>query len=388
MSPAEMQDYKRAISELQRDMEKDSAEVRLLLKKLGEYLSYQDTATLPDPVMREGSDRIRDLRRQLPESRQQVKKILQTVAGNEATEREIRSIKLQINELDKLNREIYVSVGRVAYRVYTSLPVSGDQYEALFASLEKQELGVSELEEKLQALQEEGKGGKFFKIFRESGRSVYVKGLLSLRRKAVEKSYHEVGKRICSSPELKGELEHPRLRETLAAYEANERKSVTLQRELERLLSEQEKRWSELKTLGAHRSHHKRVREIETEIQRIEARMQDECEALGTLFRNQQSGGLQDSEAASLIHQIQEIEGDSRKKKKRIERLNAAVRIDGLHNQLGNLADRVSRLEGEIESRQTEIETLRTQISEGEKEIQRLQRIRGSKQSLLKEERS
>ena len=126
-----MQDCKRAISELHRDMEKDSAEVRLLLKKLGEYLSYQDTATFPDPAMREGGDRIRDLRRQLPESRQQVKKILQTVAGNEAMEREIRSIKLQINELDKLNREIYESVGRIAYRVYKSLPVSGDQYEAL-----------------------------------------------------------------------------------------------------------------------------------------------------------------------------------------------------------------------------------------------------------------
>lgn len=388
MSPAEMQDYKRAISELQRKMEEDAAEVRLLLKKLGEYLSYQDTATLPDPAMRELNDRIRDLRRQLPESRQQVKKILQTVAGNQAMEREIRSMKLQINELDKLNREIYVSVGRAAYGVYRSLPLSGDQYEELFASLEKQEHGVSELEGEQQALQQAGKGGKFFKIFRESGRSVYVKGLLSLRRKAVDRTYHELGERICGSPELKGELDHPRLRETLAAHEANEKKSVTLQGELDGLLSEQEKRWSELKTLGAHRSHHKRVREIEAEIQRIEARMQDECEALGTLFRNQQSGGLQGSDAASLIHQIQEIEGNSRKKKKRIERLNAAVRIDGLHNQLGNFADRVSRLEGEIESRRTEIETLSTQISEGEKEIQRLQRIRGSRQSLLKEERN
>ena len=383
-----MHDFKRAVGELHKGIAKNSSQIRDDLKKLGEYLSYKEAETLPDPAMRELSDRIRDLRRQLPESRQQVKKILQTVAGNEAMEREIRSMKLQINELDKLNREIYVSVGTAAYGVYKSLPVSGDRYEELFVSLEKQEHGVSELEEEQQALQQEGKGGKFFKIFRESGRSVYVKGLLSLRRKAVEKSCLEVGKRICASPELKGELDHPRLREALAAYDANERKSVTLQRELDRLLSEQEKRWNELKTLGAHRSHHKRVREIETEIQRIEARMQDECQALGTLFRKQQPGGLQDSEAASLIHQIQEIEGNSRTKKKRIERLNAAVRIDGLHNQLGNLADRVSRLEGEIENRRTEIETLRTQISEGEKEIQRLQRIRGSKQSLLKEERS
>ena len=383
-----MQDYKRAISELQRDIEKDSAGVRLLLKKLGEYLSYRDADTLPDSAMRELHGRIQELRRQLPDSRQQVKKILQTVAGNEAMEREIRSIKLQINELEKRNREICESIGRAAYRAYKSLPVSGKGYEELFASLEKQEQGLAELEEEQQALQEQGKGGKFFRIFRESGRSVYVKGLLSLRRKSVEKAYREVGERICSSPQLKEELEHPRLKETLSPYEENERKSITLQRELDRLLSDQEKKWSELKTLGAHRSHHKRVREIESEIQRVEAKMRDDFEALGTLFRNDQSGGLQDTEAASLIHQIQEIEGNTRKKKKRIERLGAALQIDGLHNQLGNLADRVSRLEGEIESRSREIETLRAQIAVGEKEIQRLQRIRGSKQSLLKEENS
>lgn len=383
-----MQEYKRAISELQRELEKDYAEIRVCLKKLGEYLSYQDAATMPDSAMKELHGRIQDLRRQLPDSRQQVKKILQTVAGNEALEREIRGRKLQIGELGKKNQEICESIGKAAFRAYKSLPVSGKAYEQLFESLEKQEQGLAELEEEQETLQEHGTGGKFFKIFRESGRSVYLKGLLSLRRKAVGKAYHAVGKQICSSPLLKEELEDRRLQEALAPYEANERKITTFQRELDELLADQEKKWSELKTLGAHRSHQKRVREIESEIQRIEGKLQDEFEALGTLFRKTRFGELQDTEAASLIHQIQEIEQDTRKKEKRIERLKAAWQIDGLHNQLGNLADKVSRLEGDIETRRREIETLRAQIAVGEKEIQRLQRIRGSKQSLLKEESS
>lgn len=383
-----MHDYKGAISELQRDMEKDSAELRLCLKKLGEYLSYQEAETMPDPAMKELHDRIQELRRQLPDSRQQVKKILQTVAGNEALEREIRGRKLQISELTKKNREICEAIGRAAFRAYKTLPVSGKAYEDLFDSLTKQEQELAELEEEQRALQEHGKGGKFFKIFRETGRSVYVKGLLSLRRKAVVKTYHEVGKQICGSPQLKEELEDRKLQEALAPYEANERKITTLHRELEELLGDQEKKWNELKTLGAHRSHQKRVREIESEIQRIEGKLQDAFEALGTRFRNTQSGELQDTEAASLIHQMREIEQDTRRKKKRIERLHAALQIDALHNQLGNLAERVSRLEGDIETRRREIETLRAQISIGEKEIQRLQRIRGSKQSLLEEKRS
>jgi chromosome segregation ATPase len=383
-----MHDYKRAISELQRDIAKNSGEIRVCLKKLGEYLSYQDAEALSSSEMKELHGRIQELRRQLPDSRQQVKKILQTVAGNEALEREIRDRKLRISELTKENQEICESIGRAAYRAYKTLPVSGKAYGELFESLEKQEQELAELEAEQQTLQEHGKEGKFFRIFRETGRSVYVKGLLSLRRKAVLKTYHEVGQNICNSPQLKNEVKDGRLEQALAPYEANERKIANLQRELEKLLGDRDRKWGELKTLGAHRSHQKRVREIESEIQRIEGKLQDAFEGLGTLFRNIRSGESQDTEAASLIHQMQEIEQDTRRKKKRIERLTAALQIDVLHNQLGNLADRVSRLEGDIETRRREIETLRSQIAVGEKEIQRLQRIRGSRQSLLKEESS
>jgi DNA repair exonuclease SbcCD ATPase subunit len=381
-----MHDYKRAIGELQKGIAKNSAETRDCLRKLGEVLSYKEAETLSGPAMKELYDRIQELRRELPESRQQVKKILQTVAGNEALEREIRAKRQQISELTKKNDGICESIGRAAYLAYQSLPVSGKEHEELFESLEKQEQALAELEAEEQTLQERGKGGKFFKIFRESGRSVYVKGLLSLRRKAADKTYHEVGRQICSSPELKEQLEDRRLLETLAPFEANERQISAVQRELDQLLADQEKKWSELKTLGAHRSHQKRVREIETDIQRIEAKMQDEFEALGTLFRNKRSAEVQDPEAAGLLHQMLEIEQDTRKKEKRIERLKAALEIDGLENQLGNLSDRIARLEGDIEERRREVETLREQIAAGEKEIQRLQRIRGSKQSLLEEQ--
>jgi len=388
MTPTEMQDYKRAIGELQRDIAKDSVEIRECLRKLGEYLSYQEAEPLSDSAMKELHGRIRELRAKLPDSRQQVKKILQTAAGNEALEREIRGRKLQIAELGKKNREICESIGRAAYRAYKSLPVSGQVYEQLFESLEKQEKGLADLEAEQETLREQGRGGTFFKIFRESGRSVYVKGLLSLRRKAVGKTYHEVGEQICGSSQLQEELEDSRLQEALAPYQANERKINNLQREVDKLHTDQEKKWSELKTLGAYRSHQKRVREIESEIQRIETKMQDEFEALGTLFRNAHPGELQDTEAAGLIRRMREIGQDIRKKEKRIERFKAALQIDGLQNQLGNLADRASRLQEDIESRRREVETLRAQIADRQKEIQRLTRIRGSKHSLLEEESS
>ena len=60
------------------------------------------------------------------------------------------------------------------------------------------------------------------------------------------------------------------------------------------------------------------------------------------------------------------------------------MRIDSIRDQLGNVADRISKLEADIESRQREIDTLRIQASEGQKEIQQLQKVRGSEQTLLK----
>lgn len=51
MNPAEMQDYKRAIGELQRDIEKDSTEIREYLSKLEEHLSYQEADALRDSAI-------------------------------------------------------------------------------------------------------------------------------------------------------------------------------------------------------------------------------------------------------------------------------------------------------------------------------------------------
>jgi chromosome segregation ATPase len=381
-----MHDYKRTINDLKREIDKDTAEIRDCLEKLGEHLSYQKIDVLPDPGMKELHDRIQQLRRQLPDSRQQVKKILQAVAGNEALEREIRSKKRQIGELAASNQEICESIGRAAYRAYKTISPERLSLEQLFESLESQERELAELEQEQEMLQEHGKSGKFFKIFRETGRSVYVKGRLSLRRKAVAKTYHEVGKQFCASPELREELDDRRLGDAMAPYEVNERKTTKLQSELNELIGDQEKKWNELKSLGAHRSHQKRVREIESEIQRIEEKLKDAFEGLGTQFRQARPGEIQDMEAASLIHQIEELERGIRGKEKRIERLSAALQIDTLSGQLGNLAERVARLEGEIETRLREIETLKAQIAVGEKEVQRLQRIRGSKKLLLEGE--
>jgi chromosome segregation ATPase len=196
--------------------------------------------------------------------------------------------------------------------------------------------------------------------------------------------YHEVGKRFCES-RLTEDLKYGGLQEALAPYYANQKKISALQSDMGKLRKDQEAKWSQLKTLGAHRFHQKRVREIETDIQRIEEQLEDAFEDLGTQHRAMPLTNSQDAEAAGIVDRIREIERVNRRKNKRIDRLNAALGIEFVNRQLGGLAHRIAKLEGDMEARRREIETLRTQASEGEKELQRLRRVRGSKQSLLED---
>jgi len=383
LSGGKMDTYKRAIKELQRGIEKNSGEVNLCLKKLGEYLSYREVEVLSTPEMKELHKQIQELRRQLPESRQQVKKILQSVARNEELEREIRNRKARQLELADKNKVICEAIGRAAYTAYMSLTAPRSEYREVFGPLRRQEKELEELEAEYDENRAQAKGAKFFRIFRETGRSLYLKGALSLRRKALSKSFQEVGRRFCDS-EVDEELKDRGLREALLPYEANKKKINAFHQETGKLREEQGRLWSELKTLGAGKSHQKRVREIETEIQCIEGQLNVAFEALGSLFRGTRSGESMDVEASSMVKQIEGIEQASRKNRKQIERLRAAMRIDSLRDQLGDLADRISKLEADIESRQREIDTLGVQVAEGQKEIQRLQKVRGAEQTLVK----
>jgi chromosome segregation ATPase len=379
-----MDAYKKSIEELERRIQRSSAEIRTQLKKLGEYLSYQEQGAFSATEMSDLYGRIQDLRGQLPKSRQQVKRILQCVNQNEQLEQEISEKKRQIAGLEEANQAICEEIGRAAFEAYKSLSSGGNEYSDLFEPLIKQERELTELESEYSKLQGHGKDGNFFRIFRETGRSLYLKGILSLKKKAIGKIYREAGKRLCES-QFGAELKSSGLDRVLGPYKDNDRKIKALKQEVSKLRNVQERIWNELKELGADRSHQKRVREIEIGIQRIEEELEDAFEGFGSLFRSQPAEHFgDDAEVARALKQIEVCEETKKRGAKQIERIEAALLIDNLQRQARNLNQRISRLEEEVRLRRGEIDTLKAQVAEGENEINRLIKIRGSEQSLLK----
>jgi DNA repair exonuclease SbcCD ATPase subunit len=380
-----MDAYRRAIGELERKTRQNDAEIALQLKKLGEHLSYRKVEVLTVPAMADLHRRIQELRKRLPESQQQVKRIMQCAGRNEELERKLKGLRAQAAELQKENEAICEEIGRAAFTAYKSVAPQDERYREIFEPLLEQEQEITRLEAEPERPQSpSAKGGNFFRIFRETGRSLYLKGLLGLKKKNMVRVYKEAGRRFCDL-ELQGELTDAAVERALAPYAENSRKLQSLNRDVEKIQAEQASLWQELKELGAEKSHQKRVREIEQAIGRIEDELEDAFVGLGSQFRAKPLSALaEDPEITRYLRSIAKAERSNAQHRRQIERIQAAIQIDALGRQRQNLEERIERLDREVKTRQQEIQTLRAQIAEADSETQRLLKTRGPEQSLLK----
>ncbi|MBN1835693.1 MAG: hypothetical protein JW820_07575 [Spirochaetales bacterium] len=379
-----MVDRRRAMDELRRSIRQREAETEDLLGQLGEYLSYQPAERFAATPLADTHRRITELRERLPETRRQVKRILQCVARSEELEKSLRAARSQLAELEEAGERICEEIGHAAFEAYRSTRPEEAEYERIFGPLLKQEEEVSGLEQEMQRVQSGTKGGTFFRIFRESGRTLYVKGLMSLKKKSMAKAYREAGHRFCDSELIKG-VKDPEIRQTLGPYQKNQEKQAGLHEEMRTLRSRQEALWKELKDLGAERSHLRRVREIEHQIQGIEEELDASLGSLGRMFRSKPLKSFaEDPEIKKILRHVTRVEKSTEEHRKQIGRIEAAIQLDALDKQRVNLESRVERLEREIESRKGEIASLRQQIQEASEQARRLEALRGPEESLFR----
>lgn len=393
--------YRRAIAETQRAVQRNNAEIAAQLKKLGEHLSYREPGAFTDPSMADVHGRIRDLREQLPRSRQQVKRIVQCVGRSEELETELRGLKAQVAEIEAENDLVCEQIGRVAFSAYRQDgeptvrggrnagarsargPRGAQEYEEIFGALIRQEDEIQGLEDDQERMQSNVRSGNFFRIFKETGRSLYLKGLLSLKRKALSKAYREAGRRFCESG-LAAATDDPALQRSLAPYRENKRKLQSLGRQMSKFRDEQDGLWEELQSLGAEKSHQRRVRELEAAIQRTEEALEDAFEGLGSLFKVKPLKPVsEDPEVARCLRVIARAEKNNAHARGQIERLEAALQIEQLARQRQAMEEKITRLEREIRSRQEEIAVLGEQIAETRTQSERLAKVRGPEESLL-----
>ena len=379
-----MDPRKRVITELNRRIAERAVEVSTQLERLGDYLANQAEDSFSDPSFLEIHRHVQELRRRLPASRQQVRRIMQGMEKNadlEARFKEAgdRYVELQ-NEIDSISEEI----GRAAYAsLGGGSPEQKEQLDQLFSKVARQERELQALMEDQDRNRTSIRTGNLLKIIGEAGRSFFIRSAVNFKRKAVARAYAEAGRQLCESP-LADELADSSLRRQMAPYHESKKKLEALASDTEALHKQQSELREELKELGAEKSYQRKLREIERQIQKTETDLQESCQTLGELFRGSPVRSfVADPEVKKRLARAALAEKAVEKHRKQIGRIEAAIQIDALDSQARTMQDKIEKLTREIRSRQQEVRALEKRISEGENKKDGLLKIRGSEQTLL-----
>jgi hypothetical protein len=379
-----MDPRKRVITELNRRIAERGVESSTQLERLGDYLANQDEGSFSEASFLELHRRIQELRRRLPASRQQVRRIMQCVEKNADLEARIKEAGERFAELQNELESVCEEIGRTAYAsLGGGSPARKEQLEELFSKVARQEQELKSLVEDQERNRTSMRTGNLFKIIGEAGRSFFIRSAVNFKRKAVARAYAEAGRQLCESP-LAEELGDASLRRQVEPYFENKKKLEELAGETEALRQQQSELREELRELGAEKSHQRKLREIERQIQKTETELKDSCRKLGELFR---AGPIRsfvaDPEVKKRLRRVAQAEKDSEKDRKQIGRIEAAIQIDALDAQARAMRDKIEKLTREIRSRQQEVRALEKRISEGENKKEGLLKIRGSEQTLL-----
>jgi chromosome segregation ATPase len=379
-----MDPRKRVITELNRRIAERGVEVSSQMERLGDYLANQAEDSFSDPSFLELHRHVKELRRRLPASRQQVRRIMQCMEKNADLEGRIKAAGEQYVELQNAAESVCEEIGRAAYASLGGGPAEQkEQLDQLFAKVARQEKELQALVEDQDRNRTTMRTGNLLKIIGEAGRSFFMRSAINFKRKAVSRAYAEAGRQLCESP-LAEELRDASLRSRMAPYYDNKKKLEELASETEKLRQQQSELREELKELGAEKSYQRKLREIERQIQKTETDLQESCRKLGELFRaSPVRSYVTDPEVKKRLALAAQAEKASEGHRKQVGRIEAAIQIDALDSQARAMRDKIEKLTREIRSRQQEARALEKRIRDGEDKKEALLKIRGSEQTLL-----
>ncbi len=379
-----MDPRKRLVTELKRRIAENSVEADSQLERLGDYLAGQDEKAFSDPELLAVRREVLELRAQLPTGRRQVRRILQCVEKNAELEVRLRGVGERFEELERESETICEEIGRFSYESFRSqsLTLEGlQELEELFVKVGRQEQELAGLNEDQERSRGSLRSGNILRIIGGAGRGFFLRSAVSFKRKAVARAYAEAGHGVCESALAESD---PALKRKVEPYRQNRARLEELSRESEVLRAEQSGLRSELKELGADKSHQRRVRELERSIQRAEEDLSRASRRLGELYRAKPVRSFAtDPEVKNRLRRAVQAEKASEKYRKRIRRLEAAMQIDALDAQVRAMREKIEKVTREIRAREQEVRELEGRIASSEGERERLVKVRGPEQDLL-----
>jgi chromosome segregation ATPase len=378
-----MDPRRRAITTLTARIGRWAEENRARLASLGEHLAGLKPAQVAGTELEAGFTRVRELQKELPIQRRRARSIVQLVERHRAAQEKLAENRRTAGELEKRNEDVCEEIGRAAFEAYKNIPAPGERFGALFAHLEELDRELQQGGARIEMLENKARAGALAVKIKIRSQIAYYKSLLALKKRTLTGSFRRTGKEICES-EFVDRIRDQAFLAAIQPYMENRKRLLALAEQRAQLEARQEEIWSELKSLGAEKSHEKKVRELEKLIADAELRLKESCHSLGLQYRKNPVPALADNEdIKTLLQEISRAEKAMALDRKQIKRLEADLQAEELSRELEKTRAQIERLNEEISGRRREVTELEQRLREGEAERDRLLRQRGSESTLL-----
>jgi hypothetical protein len=374
---------KQAIAALTARGRQLAEENREQLAVLGEYLATLKPGAIRGTKLEEGYLQVKELQKELPHQRRQARSIVRLVEQHRAKQELLAENRRKTGDLEKRNEEVCEEIGRAAFRAYQHIPDRRGQYGGLFTRLEELDNDFQQRRAKIESLEQDARQAAFLARIKIRSRVAYLKSMLALKNRELAGSFRKTGREICES-EFVDKIQDETFTQAIWPYMENKKQILTLQEQKAQLESRQEEIWAELKSLGAEKSHEKKVRELEKVIAETESRLKDSCLALGMLYRKNPVPALKENDdIKAIIEELERAQKMKARDQKQINRLKADLQAEEISRELEKTREQIERLNVEIAGRKEDVAALEQSLRDKESERARLLKRRGPESSLL-----
>ncbi len=373
-----MDSYRDKISALQREIQTDRQNIAKDYQGIGESV-YADPPSdvKPEPVVGEIADRLE----KIDANNKNIRRIEEIAARLAAIDEELQADKRGIRELEEGLGPVYEQVGTVAFRVYKENPFIDQEYVTVFSDMVNNQEEIRDAENELAEIEAGLEQKPFLERVVLKGKVLLLKSRRSSRESALPRLARRAGEQICAGNFIES-VDDPALNEAAGpCLDVKSRVNEIEERDLA-LREEAETLTVELETLGAEKRYSRRVSEIRRENENLEQALADLFQKLGEVYRGTLDGEPAEADRKKLLASIRDAEKANDDREEHIQRLQAAIEVKRLNDEIGRMEGSIKSLQERIERQQAEIESIREKIGETEGLRAEQEELRGDEASL------
>jgi chromosome segregation ATPase len=291
-----------------------------------------------------------------------------------------------VSDKEKEIESLYASIGIEALRFYKRNDIKDPNITAVFSNVIKLENEIIESEKELEQIQRNEKDSVVNTVI-SFGKTAYLKTAILFKKKNLPQYFRQVGKAVCESEIFQSSddldmkdvyLPYIKKKEELKHIELKREDKKVNQEKLEkRILDITKNRWEAW------------ISNIDKKIEEKESLFFIKTSALGKEFNKKPNPELlKDEEINKEVGEITKLKKKHDKLKKQLEKLNAAIRINGIIADINSKESIIEEIEEKKKKLEEQISSIRTEVVDFQNEIEKLEKLRGPIEKLIKKKRN